>query len=675
MQAETKAWLSSLNPQQLAAVTHADGPLLVVAGAGTGKTRTLAYRVAYLLSAGVQPEDVLLLTFTRRAADEMRKRAAAVTMFPMAAHRVWAGTFHGMANRLLRIYGHSAGLPPDFTILDRSDTEDLLDVVRNEMSLSTTKRRFPRKRTCLEIYSRRVNGDQDLEHVLQKYFPWCEEWHDQLKALFLAFVERKQKLALLDYDDLLLYWSFLLEDQRVVEIVGDRFEHILVDEYQDTNRIQARILSAMRRNRANITVVGDDAQSIYSFRSATVQNMLEFPSQFPGTTIVRLEENYRSVQSILETANRVITQTSQGYSKRLCASRSGSQRPMLITCADEEVESADVIDRVLEHREQGILLRDQAVLFRAASHSTSLELALSRRKIPFRKYGGLRFLEATHVKDLVCLLRLAVNPRDEVAWFRVLQLLVGVGPVTASFAIDHLGQGEFAPAALNTFRFPPSAIEGAVELAGLLGDLTTEKQCSPSVMIERARLFYAPILERSHDNPQARIADIDHLAQLAENTRSTSSFLADLVLDPPASTGDLAGRPVLDEDWLVLSTIHSSKGLEWGAVYLIHAADGCLPSDMATGSADEIDEEARLTYVAMTRARDFLYVLWPMRFFHSPASVSDGHVYAQRSRFLTNEVVESMECIGHGLPVSEPGVNSSRVKGVDIGTRLQDLWR
>jgi DNA helicase-2/ATP-dependent DNA helicase PcrA len=675
MQVETKEWLKELNTGQLAAVTHGDGPLLVVAGAGTGKTRTLAYRVSHLLSEGVHPEGVLLLTFTRRAADEMRKRAAGAATSPAAANRVWGGTFHAIANRILRMYAQNAGLAQDFTILDRSDAEDLLDVVRNDMSFSKSNRRFPRKSTCMEIYSRRVSGVEELEPVLKKHFPWCEEWHDQLKAMFRAFTERKLKLNLLDYDDLLLYWDFLVQDQAMAEVVGDRFEHILVDEYQDTNRIQASILSGMRRNRANITVVGDDAQSIYSFRSATVQNMLDFPSQFHGTTIVRLEQNYRSAEPILETANRVITQTSQGYSKRLWSRRQSSQRPMLITCADEEHQSEEVIDRVLEHREQGILLRDQAVLFRAASHSTSLELALSRRNIPFRKYGGLRFLEAAHIKDLVCFLRLAINPRDEVAWFRALQLLLGVGPGTASAAIEHLGQDGFAPTALETFRFPPSAREEAEGLVQLLDDLTTGHQANPSVMIERVRPFYAPILERNHENVAARIADLDHLAQLATGVGSTSDFLADLVLDPPTSTGDLAGPPVLDEDWLVLSTIHSAKGLEWDAVYLIHAADGCLPSDMATGSREEIDEEVRLTYVAMTRARDFLYVLWPMRYFHFPATVSDNHSYAQRCRFLTEDVVQTMDRVGHSRLLPEPDRPSPRTARVDIGVRLQDLWR
>ena len=675
MPVETLEWLKGLNAQQLAAVTHGDGPLLVAAGAGTGKTRTLAYRVSYLLSNGVPPEALLLLTFTRRAAGEMLKRAQAAAPSNVAAHRVWGGTFHGVANRILRMHGRPAGLPQDFTILDRSDTEDLLDVVRNDLSFSRAKRRFPRKSTCAEIYSRRVNGQEELEPVLKRHFPWCEEWHDELKVLFRAYVERKLKLDLLDYDDLLLYWDLLLQDEELAGAIGGRFEHILVDEYQDTNRMQASILSGMRRDIRNITVVGDDAQSIYSFRSATVQNMLEFPDRFPGATIVRIEENYRSAQPILQTANRVITQTSQGYSKTLWSRRRNGQRPRLVTCADESQQDEAVISSVLEHREQGIPLRNQAVLFRAASHSSSLELALSRKNIPFRKYGGLRFLEAAHIKDLIGFLRVAANPRDEVAWFRVLQLLSGVGPGTASSAIKHLAQNGFAPSSLAAFRFPPAAREEAGGLIELLSDPAVGDRGGPSVQIERIRSFYAPLLERNHENPKARIADIDHLAQLAVGVTSTSEFLADLVLDPPMSTGDLAGPPVLDEDWLVLSTIHSAKGLEWDVVYLIHAADGCLPSDMATGSREEIDEEVRLTYVATTRARDFLYVLWPMRYFHKPALVSDNHSYAQRSRFLTEEVVETMECVGHRPTSSGPDTPLRGGAEIDIARHLQELWR
>jgi DNA helicase-2/ATP-dependent DNA helicase PcrA len=634
-------WLNALNPAQVEAVTHKDGPLLVVAGAGTGKTRTLAYRVAHLVSRGTSPGRILLLTFTRRAAEEMLKRAALAVSDEMISTRVWGGTFHAMANRLLRLYGKSAGLPSDFTIMDRADSEDFLNVVRNDLGLARTGKRFPRKGTCMDIYSRRINGDDELGAVLKRYFPWCDIWHDELKALFRQYVERKQQRSVLDYDDLLLYWYHMLQVDSLAVLMSNRFDHILVDEYQDTNRIQARILQGMRRTNTNITVVGDDAQSIYSFRSATVKNMMDFPSQFPGARIVTLEQNYRSVQPVLETTNRIICQARERYSKELWSDRKEGQRPQIITCFDENNQDEEVIRRVLDHYEQGIQLRKQAVLFRAASNSASLELALTRRNIPFRKYGGLRFLETAHVKDLISILRILENPRDEIAWFRVLQLLSGVGPRIAASAFAHVRENGFDPRSIASFRAPSGARSDLASLAQLIVDLSMVEEPSLAVQFDRVSKFYLPLLENNYEDPVPRKNDIEHLGQIALRYPSRRQFLAELVLDPPMSTGDFAGPPVLDEDWLVLSTIHSAKGLEWDAVYLIAAADGCLPSDLATGDDDEIEEELRLTYVAMTRARDFLYVLWPLRFY--TRSSGDSHVYAQLCRFFTPEVLDTMD--------------------------------
>ena len=671
-----QGWLEELNPEQRRAATHGDGPLLIVAGAGSGKTRTLAYRVAYLIAQGVPPERILLLTFTRRAAEEMLKRAArAIASGSNASGRVWGGTFHAVANRLLRIYAQSIGLSPDFTIIDRGDAEDFLDVVRNDLAFSSKESRFPRKSTCLDIYSRRVSGNEDLEAILRRDFPWCLMWRDELKSLFGEYVERKQSQSVLDYDDLLLYLYHMLEDTALAESVGGRFDHVLVDEYQDTNHIQAGILRRMRtKGQHNLTVVGDDAQSIYSFRSATVRNMLDFPEQFPGTTVVTLEQNYRSTPPILETTNRVIRQARERYSKDLWSARSGGQKPQLITCVDDSQQDDVVIRQVLEHYEQGIPLREQAVLFRASSHSASLELELTRRNIPFHKYGGLRFLEMAHIKDLISFLRIIENPRDEIAWFRVLQLLSGVGPVTARAVIEHVRNHRFDPASVAGFAGPSAAREDLAGLGALFTSLATLPEGSPASHIEMIRRFYDPVLERNYENPEPRKSDIEHLGQLAAGYTSRRQFLVDLVLDPPASTGDLAGPPTVDEDWLVLSTIHSAKGLEWDAVYLIHAADGCLPSDMATGSDREIEEELRLTYVAMTRARDFLYVLWPLRYYHKMAGLTDRHSYAQLCRFFSDGVVESMDEIG----VAEPASGDAAVPKLsheDIGARIRDIWR
>ena len=668
------SWLDELNPEQRRAVTHGAGPLLVVAGAGTGKTKTLAYRVAYLIANGADPGRLLLLTFTRRAAEEMLKRAGSVMRQGAAvAGRIWGGTFHATANRLLRIYARAAGLREDFTVMDQADAEDLLNVIRHEMGLSERSKRFPRKGTCLDIYSRCVNGGEELQTVLDRHFPWCASWHDELKRLFKSYVERKQARLVLDYDDLLLFWAQLVADEKMAAEIGGRFDHILVDEYQDTNLVQAQILLGMRKFNPNVMVVGDDAQSIYSFRAATVRNMLDFPKLFPGTTVVTLEQNYRSVTPILETTNRVIGHATERFVKDLWSARASGQRPKLVTCKDEAAQDEFVTQTVLEHYEQGIPLRRQAVLFRASHLADSLELELSRRNIPYHKYGGLRFLEAAHVKDLLAFLRVAENPRDEIAWFRVIQLLDGVGPATASQAIRHVTAHGHDPLSLAGFKAPPASADGFRQLTALYRDLAGETAYGPAAQVEHIRKFYDPILDKIYDNPVVRRRDLEHLEQVASGYRSRSQFLADLMLDPPSSTSDLAGPPVKDEDWLVLSTIHSAKGCEWDVVFLIHAADGCLPSDMATGDAADIEEERRLAYVAMTRARDFLYVTWPLRYYHRTRRFTDRHAYAQLSRFIEPDVLATLEPVNLAQGREEDAA-SAAAAGSDIQARIRSRW-
>ena len=668
------SWLDELNPQQRAAVTHGDGPLLVVAGAGTGKTKTLAYRVAYLISRGVNPGKILLLTFTRRAAQEMLQRASGITErgTPVTG-RVWGGTFHATANRLLRIYASAAGISKDFTILDQGDAEGLIGMIRHEMGLHSQEMRFPRKRTCLAIYSRTVNGTMPLHGVLEKYFPWCDMWEKELRSMFGQYVTRKQERNVLDYDDLLLYWAEILADDRLADEITSRFDHILVDEYQDTNPIQARILRGMRHGNDNIMVVGDDAQSVYAFRGAAVKNILDFPAQFEGTTIIKLEQNYRSVSPILETTNLVIAAARQRHTKNLWSQREGGERPKIVTCKDETQQDEYVIDRVLSHYEQGIPLRKQAVLFRAGHLSDSLEIELTRRNIPYHKYGGLRFLEASHVKDLVAFLRIAENPRDEMAWFRALQLIDGIGPGTAARAVKHVAKEGNDPRAIRTFRVRPAAREALAALASVMDDIMMTDSISPAVQIERIRKFYDPLLNKLYDNSTVRMRDLISLEQIAAGYKSRSDFLADLQLDPPTSTSDLAGPPHRDEDWLVLSTIHSAKGCEWDVVYLIHAADGFLPSDMATGSQDEIEEELRLTYVALTRARDFLYITWPLRYYFKWYALTDGHTYAQRCRFFTDEVMSSLDEVH--LEYESPDDMAMNIDaGTDIANRIRGMW-
>ncbi len=672
------AWLDELNPQQREAVTHGDGPLLVIAGAGTGKTKTLAHRVAYLISEGIDPSRILLLTFTRRAAHEMLRRAESIAARgKSAAGRVWGGTFHSTANRLLRTHAKSVGLRQDFTVLDQGDAGDLINLIRHDLGLHKQEKRFPRKATCLAIYSRCVNTTESLDRVLSRDYPWCDEWTDELRELFKRYVARKQKRNVLDFDDLLLYWSMLVEAEPVARKLSGLFDYVLIDEYQDTNTLQAKIVRGMRAGNHNIMVVGDDAQSIYRFRGATVRNILDFPKQFEGTAIVTLEQNYRSTTPILDTANRVIAQARERYTKDLWSETLSGQMPRLITCKDETQQDEYVIDRILTHYEQGIPLRRQAVLFRAAHLSDSLEVELTRRNIPYHKYGGLRFLEAAHVKDLVAFLRLLENPLDELAWFRVLQLMDGIGPMTASRIIDHVAEHKDDPRSIVSFPPPAAAKESFAALAEMIAQVAPMGTKDPAIQIERIRAFYDPLLPKVYDNPIVRTRDLISLEQIASGYESRRQFLVDLQLDPPTSTADLAGVPYRDEDWLVLSTIHSAKGCEWDAVYLIHAADGFLPSDLATGSEEEIEEERRLTYVALTRAKDFLYVTWPLRYYHKWHALSDRHTYAQLCRFFTSDVIRTLDQMDVTGDTEDDGAHENAPPfdtELDIAERVRQMW-
>ncbi len=647
----------TLNEAQRAAATHGDGPLLVVAGAGTGKTTTLAARVAFLIERGVRPERILLLTFSRRAAREMLSRAERMSAAGDAA-RVWGGTFHAVANRLLRLGGRPLGLRPDFTVLDQSDGADVLNLIRQELGYSERERRFPRKETLGAIYSRTVNAGEKLGEVLERHYPWCRDEADGIREIFSAYTVRKRQQNVLDYDDILLFWKALAWAEGPRRQLVAMFDHILVDEYQDTNALQADILEGMRPTDGdvapNLTVVGDDAQSIYAFRAATVRNILEFPTRFPGTTIVTLEQNYRSTPPILAASNAAIALSPQRHEKTLWSERDGQRVPTLRTCLDEAEQSDMVCRAVLQHREEGVSLKAQAVLFRAVHHSDLLEVELARRNIPFIKYGGLKFMEAAHVKDALALLRVLENPRDEVAWFRVLQLPDGIGPATARRLMEELGvrgadegEGEGdATVLMPLARFleepidvPRGAVEGLGELRAALADCLNEEALPPGGQLDRLRAFLEPVFARKYDAPGSRTRDLEQLELIAGGYESRGRFLAELTLDPPSSTGDLAGPPLLDEDYLVLSTIHSAKGLEWDAVHVIHAADGMIPSDMATGHDDEIEEERRLLYVATTRARDALHVYFPMRYYRRPRGLEDPHTYAQLSRFLEPESV------------------------------------
>ncbi|MGA7867000.1 MAG: ATP-dependent helicase, partial [Stellaceae bacterium] len=484
--------LEGLNPAQRRAATYGIGveggpvpPLLIAAGAGTGKTKTLAHRVARLILGGADPRRLLLLTFTRRAALEMTRRAQQILVSSRPGRPVrgaetalllWSGTFHSTGSRLLRRHAAALSLDPAFTVLDRADSADLMDLVRSDLGLARTRSRFPKKGTCLSIYSYTVNAGCPLEDTLTDSYPWCDEWEVELKRLFTAYVAAKQRSNVFDYDDLLLYWREATQVPGVAAQMRADFDHILVDEYQDTNRLQAAILLALAPEGAGLTVVGDDAQSIYAFRAATVRNILDFPDQFsPRAAVISLEHNYRSTQPILDAANAVIAQASEGFSKTLTSSKPSAELPHLVTVEDEMAQAVYVADQVLEQREAGIDLRHQAVLFRTSHHSALLEIELASRNIPFVKYGGLKFIEAAHIKDLLATLRWAENPRDALAGFRVLQLLPGIGPATAKKAMAHLGEHGFDFAELAGFAPPDAAVLSWPGLCGMLRRLRDTK--------------------------------------------------------------------------------------------------------------------------------------------------------------------------------------------------------
>ena len=617
---------------------HDGGHLLIVAGAGSGKTRTLACRVARLLAGGTRPERILLLTFSRRAAREMLHRAGQLAEAE-GARRVWGGTFHAVANRLLRQYGAGVGLRSGFTVLDQGDNADLLGLVRHDLCLGEKGRRFPKKDTLAAIYSRTVNAQERLADVVERSYPWCRDDLDGIKAVFAGYVERKRARNVVDYDDLLLYWRALATSAGAGPLLRSAFDHILVDEFQDTNAVQADIVEAMAGSGAWVAAVGDDAQAIYGFRSGSARHMIDFPARYPGAEVVTLDRNYRSTPPIVAAANAVIAEAEGGFAKRLKAVRPGRERPALATCVDELAQSAFVCDSVLEHRERGVPLHQQAVLFRTGHHSDGLELELARRRIPFVKYGGLKFLESAHVKDLLCLLRILENPSDELAWLRVLGLLEGVGPATTRRLVDELGvAGATALTRLlgdDCPRFPTAAGGDVDALRAALADCTGAEVC-PATQVERLGRACVPLFARRYPGTASvRLADLEHLRSMATGYTSRSRFLAELTLDPPSATGDLAGPAHLDDDWLVLSAIHSAKGGEWQVVHLIHASDGNIPSDMALGSASEVEEERRLLYVALTRARDALVVSYPLRYYVRRQPLDDVHTYGQPSRFLT----------------------------------------
>jgi DNA helicase-2/ATP-dependent DNA helicase PcrA len=676
-----------LNPEQALAVMHGIGPaedcapLLVIAGAGSGKTAMLAHRVAALILGGADPRRIMLATFSRRAAAELTRRVERLIARRLppeaaaAARPEYAGTFHAIGARLLREYAPRIGLDPQFTIHDREDSADLMNWARHEMGLTETKDRFPTKGTCLAIYSRVVNARADLKATLNAWFPWASAHEDALRGLFSAYVEMKQRQNVLDYDDLLLWFALMMAEPDIAAEISGRFDHLLVDEYQDTNALQAGIVLALRPNGQGLTVVGDDAQSIYSFRAATVRNILDFPAAFdPPARVLTLERNYRSTQAILSAANAVIALAPERFAKNLWTDRREGSAPALVSVAEEADQARYVAIAVLSNREAGATLKSQAVLFRTSHHSAALELELTRRNIPFIKFGGLKFLDAAHVKDALALMRFAENPRDRAAGFRVAQLLPGVGPKIAETIVSAAAEDDGFEA-MAELALPARAKAGFSDFARLMRQLASRATPWPGELAA-AVAWLTPQIETRYDDWTTRIADLEALERIAGSFASRERFLTELALDPPDATSDEAGPPLRDEDYLILSTIHSAKGQEWRSVFVLNCVDGCIPSDLATGSSDEIEEERRLLYVAMTRARDQLTLMVPQRFYvHGQPKNGDRSVFSARTRFLPPPLLKHFD--RRAWPEASLAAPARALDGprVDLAARMKAMWR
>jgi len=638
----TRDLAAELNDEQRMAATHDDGPLLIIAGAGTGKTRTLVYRVAHLLEKGTSPDRILLLTFTRRAAQEMLGRAE--RLVGSTSRAVHGGTFHATGHRLLRQFGPEAGLARDFSILDQGDAEDLLQLARANLGFGKQEKRFPKKESLHYIYSRHLNTERPVEDILEAEYPQFIEYTRDILRIFAEYTSRKSERNLVDYDDLLLFWAMMLEQSpALADRIAGLYDHILVDEYQDTNLLQARILRGMCRTHRNISVVGDDAQSIYSFRGASFRNILDFPQQFPGADVVTLEQNYRSTQSILDVTNTLISRALERFSKTLWTQRTGTDAPWLVTARDEQQQTRFVVDRVLELHEQGTPLGEIAILVRAGYMSADLEIELANRKIPFEKWGGLKFLEAAHVKDVLAFLRILENPRDEVSWYRLLMLMPGIGDATARAMIESIAERGWDIDAFGEFEPPARARDAHAELTGLLRRLRAVRRAEGGVGedIDEIRSLYDKILAERYDRSEPRTADLDQLRVIAAGYPSRTAFLAAIALEPPSSTQDLADGSDDEDDTLVISTVHSAKGKEWDAVFVIWAVDGWFPSSRSLNDEEQLEEERRLMYVAMTRARNHLAVTYPLNVY----ATRRGQDYSidQLSRFIDRGVREKMQ--------------------------------
>ncbi len=664
-------WDAGLDDTQLAAVTHGDTPLVILAGAGTGKTRTLTARVASLIDRAVPPERILLLTFTRRAADDMLTRAAAMCTARESARRLQGGTFHSVAHQLVARHTEALGLPTEMSVLDRADSVDAMDLLRHDHGLADKDSRMPNPAALIDLYSRAVSTGTSARTLIATEFPWLETYVEQIMNILRAYVLRKRGRGLLDFDDLLLAWRTLLADPVLGPEIAGRWDHVLVDEYQDVNQTQVDIVLGLRPTGHGLTVVGDDAQAIYAFRGSNSDHLINLSRGFDDVTVVRLEWNFRSRQRLLDLAN-VVRPATSGHRLQLHSLREGGRRARLVRCHDAPAEARAIADAVLAEAVDGRRLRDQAVLMRTGHHSDLLEVELTARGIPFVKFGGLKFLEAAHVKDLVATLRVTANRVDEVAWYRLLRLHQGIGPAGARQLLETVAavdlSGDWVAEAVAAAP-AMSRIALAATLNGI-ADARLQERVADRAAGCLATL--APLVTVRYPDAVARLADLERLIAAAALAPDLAAFVAELTLDPPASTSDLAGPPHLDDDYLVLSTVHSAKGLEWPVVHVLHLVDGAFPSDMALTSNDGLLEEQRLFYVAVTRAADELLLYAPLRMPHHRFGRDDKHSFAQVSRFLDDAAMATVE-VQDLVPVRSPPVIPGRQSRIALPS-LDDLW-
>jgi DNA helicase-2/ATP-dependent DNA helicase PcrA len=629
-------YAAELNAAQLEAAETIEGPVLIIAGAGSGKTRTLVYRVARLIELGVPPEAILLLTFTRKASEVMLRRAAA--MIDDRCRRVSGGTFHHFANMVLRRWAGRLGFAPNFTILDRPDSEDILNLLRSGLGVSKHER-LPRKETVADILSKAANKLVPVEEVLLEDYPHLRQHLGWLTELERLYGDYKRARNLMDYDDLLLNLRGLLtHDQTAREALGRRYRYVMVDEYQDTNRIQAEVVRQLACAHDNVMAVGDDSQSIYSFRGARFQNIIEFPKMFPGARIIKLEENFRSTQPILDLTNAIVAEAEEKYDKHLYSRRLSSTKPVLVRALDDNDQSRFVAQRVLELREEGVPLAEIAVLFRAGYLSFDLEVELAKRGIPFVKYGGLKFMETAHVRDVLAHLKVTQNPMEAVSWNRALLLIEHLGPRAALEVTGWLAEAGGGLEALGRFPARRAYAEGLGQLAQALGKVKALEH-EPAEALAPLFAYYFPLLKRKYDDYPKRIKDLEHLRTMCARYKSVERFLAEITLEPPTVSvaGVAAAEP--EEEHLVLSTIHSAKGLEWHTVFIISAVEGRFPSAQSFGRPAEMEEERRLMYVATTRAKDNLYILYPVEMY----DWASGMALSKPSRFVADLGEELLE--------------------------------